>query len=240
MIRRMFLRANENKIRRGGFSASLALSFSGLFLCIEVVDFLSFAVAQELLDGSAGTEDHPLDFFLRNMESMTADFSQQLWNVDNQLVETATGKVLIRRPNRFLWSYSSPIEQLILSDGQSLWIYDIELAQATVTPLGNAISATPAMLLSGDSAARESFEVLDYFEVSGVSWARLGPATKDTDFSVLLIGFRDSVPEQLELTDGLSQVTQIEFSNVELNPRIANSVFEFIVPDGVDVIGGIE
>lgn len=236
----MFLCANENKVRRGVFSTGLVLFLLVLSLCTEVIDLPRFAVAQESLDGGANTEDHPLDFFLGKMESMTADFSQQLWNADNQLVETSIGKVMIRKPNRFLWSYSSPIEQVILSDGQSLWIYDIELEQATVTPLGDAISATPAMLLSGDSAARESFEVLDYFEVSGVSWARLGPATKDTDFSVLLIGFRDSVPEQLELTDGLSQVTQIEFSNVELNPRIANSVFEFIVPDGVDVIGGIE
>jgi len=236
----MFLRANENKVRRNGFSAGLVLSLLVLSLCIEVIDLPGLAVAQEFSDGNIGTEDHPLDFFLGNMESMTAHFSQQLWNADNQLVETATGEVSIKRPNRFLWSYSSPIEQLILSDGQSLWIYDIELAQATVAPLGDAISATPAMLLSGDGAARESFEVLDYFEASGVSWARLGPVTEGTDFNILLIGFRDSVPEQLELIDGLNQITQIEFSNVKLNPRIENSVFEFTVPDGVDVIGGIE
>lgn len=236
----MFFRAMRIKVRRKGFSAGLVLSLLVLSLCIEVIDLPGLAVAQEFSDGSVGTEGHPLDFFLGNMESMTADFSQQLWNADNQLVETATGKVSIRRPNRFLWSYSSPIEQLILSDGQSLWIYDIELAQATVAPLGDAISATPAMLLSGDSAARESFEVLDYFEANGVSWARLGPVTEGADFNVLLIGFRDSVPEQLELIDGLNQITEIEFSNVELNPRIENSVFEFTVPDGVDVIGGIE
>ena len=236
----MFFRANENRVRRGDYSAGLVLALLVLSLCIEVIDLPGLAVAQEFPDESVSTEDHPLDFFLENMESMTADFSQQLWNADNQLVEAAAGKVSIRRPNRFLWSYSSPIEQLILSDGQSLWIYDIELAQATVTPLDDAISATPAMLLSGDSAARESFEVLDYFEASGVSWARLGPVTEGADFNALLIGFRDSVPERLELIDGLSQITQIEFFNVELNPRIANSVFEFTVPDGVDVIGGIE
>ncbi len=236
----MFFRANENRVRRGDYSAGLVLALLVLSLCIEVIDLPGLAVAQEFSDEGVSTEEHPLDFFLENMESMKADFSQQLWNADNQLVETAAGKVSIRRPNLFLWSYSSPIEQLILSDGQSLWIYDIELAQATVTPLDDAISATPAMLLSGDSAARESFEVLDYFEASGVSWARLGPATEGADFNALLIGFRDSVPERLELIDGLSQITQIEFFNVELNPRIANSVFEFTVPDGVDVIGGIE
>ena len=43
---------------------------------------------------------------------------------------------------------------------------------------------------------------------------------------------------QLELVDGLNQVTRIELENLAVNPDVADSTFEFKPPAGVDVIGG--
>ena len=139
----------------GAFRLVLRFYWLALLLCIEVFDSPKLAVAQEPLDETVRDGVQLLDAFLEKVDSMTADFNQQLWSADNQLVETANGTVSLKRPNRFLWSYSAPLEQVVLSDGQSLWMYDIELAQVTVAPLDDVIAATPAMLLSGDVAARE-------------------------------------------------------------------------------------
>jgi chaperone LolA len=186
-------------------------------------------------DGTTG-EEH-LQSFLDDVQTLQAEFYQELWGADEELVEIATGSLSLRRPNHFLWSYQSPIEQLVLADGESLWIYDVELAQATVTPLSDIIEATPAMLLSGDQAVRDGFEVLESFAADGLSWVRLAPRIPGSDFRSVLIGFQDAELARLELIDGLDQTTRINFSEVLLNQDLAVDLFSFDPPAGVDVIG---
>ncbi len=53
----------------------------------------------------------------------------------------------------------------------------------------------------------------------------------------VLIGFQGNAPQQLELVDGLNQVTRIELMNLQINPDVADATFEFTPPAGVDVIG---
>jgi outer membrane lipoprotein carrier protein len=186
---------------------------------------------------SPPTGEAALDRFLAEVQTLRADFRQELWDAGETLLETSVGELLIKRPNRFLWRYRSPIEQLIVADGARIWMYDVELAQVTVTPLDAPAASSPAMLLSGDRAVRDSFEVLDSFAADGLDWVRLAPKLEDSDFRSILIGFRDGALAQLELTDGLDQTTRIELENVELNVELAETAFEFEPPPGVDVIG---
>ena len=181
-------------------------------------------------------EDH-LQNFLDEAQTVQAEFYQELWGADDQLVEIATGSLSLQRPNQFLWRYREPIEQLVLADGVSLWIYDVELAQATVTPLNDIIEATPAMLLSGDQSVRDRFETLENFTADGLSWVRLVPKVPGSDFRSILVGFRDGELARLELIDGLDQLTRIDFSEVRINQELAPDLFSFDPADGVDVIG---
>ncbi|HEY8521188.1 MAG TPA: outer membrane lipoprotein chaperone LolA [Gammaproteobacteria bacterium] len=178
-----------------------------------------------------------LEAFLTDVHSLEAEFAQELWDADNRLLETAKGTVSLERPNRFLWRYSEPLEQVIVADGQEVWIYDVDLAQATVTPIDETTEASPALLLSGDAAVRDSFTVVDSFSHDGLEWVRLEPKVPGADFTSVLIGFESSTPRRLELVDGLSQVTRIELLDVALNPDLPAELFEFEPPAGVDVIG---
>ena len=161
-------------------------------------------------------EDH-LQNFLDEAQTVQAEFHQELWGADERLVEVATGSLSLQRPNQFLWRYQEPIEQLVLADGVSLWIYGVESAQATVTPLNDLIEATPAMLLSGDQSVRDGFETLGHFTADGLSWVRLAPKIPGSDFRSVLVGFRDGELARLELIDGLDQLTRIDFSEVHIN-----------------------
>ena len=67
---------------------------------------------------------------------------------------------------------------------------------------------------------------------------KLAPKADASDFTSVLIGFDGTAPQRLELVDGLNQVTRIELANVIVNPDLADTVFEFRPPAGVDVIGG--
>ncbi len=194
--------------------------------------------AQDSVDASASPGTAALDSFLAEVDTFTAEFEQALTSSDGQLLDTATGTLSLKRPNRFLWRYETPIEQLVIADGEQLWMYDVELAQATVTPLDFDNPSSPAMLLSGERDVRDGFDVVEDFASDGRDWVRLSPNTGGTDFRSVLIGFSDGLPVQLELVDGLDQVTSITFSGIAVNPDLSDSAFEFEPPSGVDVIGG--
>ena len=178
-----------------------------------------------------------LESFLQDVRSLTAEFKQELWSADHKLLQTDTGTLSLRRPNRFRWSYARPKQLTIVADGKQLWIYDVELAQVTVAPLDSTVESTPAMLLSGDRSVRDGFDVVQTYKLDGFDCVRLAPKTGGSDFSSVRIGFKGKVPLRLELVDGLNQVTLIELENLAVNPDLADSTFEFKPPPGVDVIG---
>ena len=179
-----------------------------------------------------------LEAFLDGVRSLTADFKQELWTADQRLLQTESGSLSLKRPNRFRWTYVDPTELVVAADGTRLWIYDIELAQITVAPFDDTVGASPAMLLSGDRNVREEFEVVDSYPADGLNWVKLAPLAGGSDFGSVAIGFSGTEPRRLELVDGLNQVTRIELGNLTVNPELADQLFELEIPPGVDVIGG--
>lgn len=179
-----------------------------------------------------------LERFVTDVGSLTADFFQELWTADQRMLEKASGTLALKRPNHFLWIYREPYEQRVIADGEALWMYDVDLAQASVTPLDESVSSSPAMLLAGDQQVRDAFDVAASYSAGGLDWVRLTPKQAGADFSSVLIGFEGASPRQLELVDGLNQVTRIVFANIVLNPELADDGFVFSPPPGVDVIGG--
>src|SRR5690606_6675924 len=138
---------------------------------------------------------------------------------------------------RFRWDYRAPYEQVIVSDGVRIWVYDRDLEQVTVRKLDQALSATPAMLLSGEGALTDNFDVIAAEERSGVLWVELQPKRDDTDFKSVRLGFAGQHLRYMELADKLGQTTLLEFSDVRRNPSLDAARFVFDVPPGADVIG---
>ena len=203
-----------------------------------LVALCGVAWAQPAADGNAAAAVATLEAFLSDVHTLTANFKQELWTADHRLLQTETGTLSLRRPNRFRWIYAQPTQLTIVADGKQLWIYDVELAQVTVAPLDSTVESTPAMLLSGDRDVRAGFNVTQASKGDGLDWVKLVPKKGGTDFSSVLIGFKGKAPQRLELVDGLNQVTRIELENLAINPDVADNTFEFKPPAGVDVIGG--
>ena len=177
-----------------------------------------------------------LQAFLDGVQSLTADFKQEVWNADHELLQTESGSLALKRPNRFRWTYVEPTQLIVVADGAKLSIYDVELEQVTVAPF-DSVGTSPAMLLSGDRNVREQFEVVDAYNADGLDWVKLEPLAGGSDFASVLIGFDGTAPKRLELVDGLNEVTRIELDNLDVNPELADDVFNLEVPDGVDVLG---
>jgi outer membrane lipoprotein carrier protein len=205
---------------------------------------IELAIALALAASGAAAQQSPpdgasaLDSFLADVRTLRADFRQELWTADQQLLQTETGTLSLSRPNRFRWTYTAPTELSVVADGEKLWIYDVELAQVTVAPFDESVGSSPAMLLSGDSSVRDGFDVLEQYRLDGLDWVKLVPKQGGSDFTSVLIGFDGPAPRRLELVDGLNQVTRIEFDGLSLNPELPPATFQFEAPPGVDVIGG--
>ena len=124
----------------------------------------------------------------------------------------------------------------MIADSESLWMYDVEIEQVTVTPLSD-LAASPAMLLSGEGSVDENFLVSEVSSTDGLRWVELMPLNEDGDFASARIAFADGLPRALELVDGLAETTLIEFSEIDTDPGLRERDFDFDPPRGVDVIG---
>jgi outer membrane lipoprotein carrier protein len=178
--------------------------------------------------------------FLQGLDGLQAQFKQTLTDRAGQVTEESRGTLAIKRPNRFRWDYREPHEQVIVSDGTRIWLYDSDLEQVTVRKLDVALSSTPAMLLSGQGTLTDNFDVTEAVERDGMLWVRMQPKRNDTDFKSVSLGFAGGKSQDLrfmELADKLGQTTLLEFSNLKRNPTLDASQFVFEVPEGADVIG---
>ena len=179
--------------------------------------------------------------FIDSVNGVRARFIQEVWSDDQRLLEVAQGAVELQRPGRFRWHYETPYEQFIVADGESLWMYDVDIAQVTRTPLDANDPGNPAALLSGDTEVLHRFEVVDSWELDDELWVELAPKSPTIEYSTVRIAFAasgvDAVPRALEFDDGLDQTTLIRFEGAETNPLLADDHFRFVPPEGVHVLG---
>ncbi|MGH8177287.1 MAG: outer membrane lipoprotein chaperone LolA [Steroidobacter sp.] len=178
-----------------------------------------------------------IEKFLDGLQGLQAQFEQVLTDRNGQVVDQARGVLAVRRPDRFRWDYREPYEQVIVADGARVWLYDSDLEQVTVRKLDDTLSATPAMLLSGQGNLEDNFTVTQVQQDGAVQWVRMEPKRDDTDFKWVRLGFDGAVLKYMQLADKLGQTTRLEFMQLERNPPLDPSRFTFTVPPGADVIG---
>lgn len=175
--------------------------------------------------------------FLSQVHSLKADFTQVVLNANLEQIKKSTGTLAIKRPNRFRWDYAAPNQEIIDADGTRVWMYDVELQQVTVKPLTGTLAASPAVLLAGSNDVQKNFTVTDLGAENGLDWVGITPKIKDTDFDSVRLGFKGNLVQVMELKDALGNLTRITFSNMQVNPKLDDSLFAFTPPAGADVIG---
>ena len=173
--------------------------------------------------------------FVRDVKSGSAAFTQTVTSVDGAKKKVSSGTFEFARPNRFRFSYLKPYEQLIVSDGQKVSIYDADLNQVTVRKLGQALGATPAALLAGAALDKE-FELSAQPAADGIDWVMAKPRQKDGAFQSMRIGFRGKELAAVDILDSFGQRSMLQFSRFIANAPVADSTFQFVPPPGADLI----
>lgn len=181
-----------------------------------------------------------LNYFFNEINTFEARFGQIVLDESLSEIDSSQGKMWIKRPGQFRWDYEPPEAQEIVGDGDNVWIYDIELEQVTVRSQDATLGKSPATLLARSGDLEESYEIQDIGSQGRYDWVNLIPKSEESGFVEIRIGFENNRLRLLELLDNLGQTTRILFIDLKENTPIAMTTFNFIAPNGVDIIDNTE
>ncbi len=174
---------------------------------------------------------------LGGLRSMSGHFEQSMVNSDGDRQQSASGTMDVARGNRFYWKTEAPFEQLAVSDGKTVWVYDVDLEQVVVRPLTPDLGNTPALLFGGDpQRVGQAFEISELESDGANITYRLKPKGADPLFDTLDVTFHGDTPHSMRLRDALGQQTLIRFQDLTLNQSLPAARFSFTPPEGTDVI----
>ncbi len=184
-----------------------------------------------------------LDEFVRTIKTAKTEFTQVVTapakGAQAPRVKTSTGTFEFSRPNQFKFVYRKPFEQTIVADGQTLWLYDVDLNQVTSRKQAQVLNATPAALIATASdlkALQADFSLANAPDKDGQQWVTATPKSKDGQVQNVRIGFKDGGLASLEILDSFGQISRMSFSGLQVNLPLAASTFQFTAPAGADVV----
>lgn len=200
-----------------------------------LVLFLAFAAGI----AHAGAREQ-MDVFSNGVQGLAASFEQRVYDADGTLKETSSGTVQLQAPRQFRWEYVKPYPQLIVADGDHIWIYDPDMEQVTVRQQSLEEQNSPLAMLIDIGQMERQFKVTEGGQGQGLAWLELVPRKPDeAPFDRARLGFGPAGLARMEMFDGLGQRTVMGFSSWKRNPAFAAGTFVFVKPEGVDQIGEV-
>jgi outer membrane lipoprotein carrier protein len=201
----------------------------------------SFAATCACVAAAGGLES--LEVFVKTVKTGRADFTQVVTAPAKEgqapRVKTSSGTFEFSRPNRFKFIYKKPFEQSIVADGQTLWLFDVDLNQVTARKQSQVLGSTPAALIASASdvgALRADFLLTAGPDKDGLEWVLATPKAKDTSLQSVAVGLRAGGLVTLEILDSFGQKSTLHFTTFVANKPVQASDFEFKPPPGADVI----
>ena len=183
-----------------------------------------------------------LENFVKNAKSGRAEFTQVVTGPakDGQAArsKTSSGTFEFSRPNRFRFNYKKPFEQVIVADGQTLWLHDVDLNQVTSRKQAKVLGSTPAALIASApdlATLRKDFNLDAAGEKDGIQWVQATPKVKEGQLHSMKVGFRGNDLAALEILDSFGQRSTLLFTKMELNAAVPAETFNFKPPPNTDV-----
>lgn len=190
-----------------------------------------------------------LDTFLKTTKSGRADFTQVVTppakaGQTSVRSKTSMGQFSFVRPTRFRFDYTKPFPQVIVADGQTLWLYDADLEQVTARKQAQALGSTPAALVATAvdvSSLQKEFNLEAQTDADGLQWVQATPKNRESTIQSVRLGLRADGAQvslgKLEIFDAMGQRSVLSFERFEVNPaNLGAAQFNFVTPKGVSVI----
>jgi chaperone LolA len=200
--------------------------------CFRLISLIAIVMPLQVLGGAI----EELQNFVNQSVSGQASFVQRVYDSTGALVQESSGDLRFSRPGKFKWHYFEPYEQLLVGDGDFLWVYDLDLMQVTRVSLDQALGSSPAALLYGSEDIDSYFGLEALSSDGNLLRVRVIPYEESGLFERIEIGLTASIVRNMTLYDYFGQKTVIEFGQFSIPSNFNDDEFEFEVPDNVDLV----
>ena len=164
------------------------------------------------------------------LKPFSAEFTQTVISAEGENLSTAQGLMQLQRPNQFRWETVSPEENLIVSNGESLWFYNPFVEQVSIYSLKDAIANTPFMLIAGaEKALWESYRVT---KTAGV-YTVVTP--NDPAAAIFTLQFKDGEIAQFSVQEQQGQHSLFALTNHKTMNKMDPALFNFTIPEDTDI-----
>ncbi len=202
---------------------------------LRVIFLLSSLIASSVQ--AADTARSRLEIFSAGIKTVSAHFEQSITGAKGNRGDVSSGTLALKAPRQFRWHTTSPYEQLIVADGNRVWIYDPDLEQVSVRGQGAEEAHSPLSVLTDLSQLDHDFTASEAGEREGLRWLKLVSKAKEPEFSFAELGFDPKNLVRMRFEDSLGNTTEIRFSDWQRDPKLPADTFSFTPPKGVDVVG---
>ena len=209
------------------------LRFGLMALCLFLCTARATAANEEPIPRAVQRLQH----FLNSLKTLKADFIQKAAVSKEGIPTESYGHFTTARPNRFRWDYHKPVEQTLVSNGQTIWFYESDLEQVTLSD-ATRLEDTPALLFSSGEPLSALFTwKIAQDAVSKIPIVQLFPRKNGSIQQIDLILHPDREElMQLITHDSLGNISVFSFQNMHINQPVPEGRFQFIIPPNVDII----
>ncbi len=215
-----------------------ALAAAAVAMC------LGHAVTAQARGGDAGARDLAAALQKYNgIRDFSADFVHSYKGGVLKKTVTERGRMIVKRPGKMRWQYTSPEEKLFVSDGIKVYSYipqDKQVMVSSVPPDDRA--ASPTLFLAGKGSLTRDFTSTTVPPPTGLPAGtralKLVPtsAQRDYEWLILAVGSDTLDLRALVTVDAQGGESTFSFTNLKENTGITDKAFAFAIPRGVDVI----
>lgn len=167
---------------------------------------------------------------LSHIQAFSALFEQKISDSQGNILQSGGGDLAVKRPNLVHWNTTSPDESLIVSDGESIFLFDPFIEQVTAYNLDGAIANTPILLITSNDKA-----LWENYTVNRLSDQHYVIHTNDVGSRIETLEIKFNDKNELSgftFLDVTGQLSKISLRNINLSPNFAASFFEFTIPEG--------
>ncbi len=172
------------------------------------------------------------------ISTIEADFAQEAFTKSLNKSQTSEGKVYFKKPGKMKWLYRKPVNDEIVSDGKTIWVFQSDLNQVIEKQVEGGASNLAVDFLSGIGDIKKGFDIEPPAVVKGAYRLSLKPKTPQPNVKRIIIEVdkESFLVEKTIVEDLFGNEARVTLKDIKANTPLKDSIFEFTPPKGSSIV----